>query len=332
MTPRQIYYAKYRQTYYQVQVPYTYFQKIAYVILGGLFCSWIFYLRFIKVRIPHEIIFTWSPWAALGTLFMVSIFGLSLCTVLTGNTERFRNGVLQKLAFGLTVVLAKSLHKVHMHVLGGIDDFFANKVVKKDRAAYRLQNFITERIFFNRWRTWGGDVSGEMYPLRRVRVVRRIYSLIIQVPATIVAITFFIDVIIYHYFYYLYAMLPLLIIPTTFRILFYIYKWELRGELVKYHTIFELHRGIHATGCEDWKCYKDDDADKKLEFFGEKPSEDWYEYYAESFIYYTWVDEDVIDVTDKAHLYPIYKNFTILNLSLYLNGWLYIFIGILNAP
>ena len=179
----------------------------------------------------------------------------------------------------------------------------------------------------------GSKLTGSDYPLRRCRWYRKIYTLITQIPRFIVGISFACDVIIFQHFYYLYIALPILIIPLTFNIFYYVYKAALYRELVILYRVFDIEYFINDAGYGAWNGYLSDKADQEMADFGRGPTtEEIYSYIAENFYYSRWVDENVIDVIDKAHLYPIYKNFTILNLSLYLNGWLYIFIGILNAP
>jgi hypothetical protein len=176
------------------------------------------YKRLIKERIPHEILFQYQTKTVI---FISLILGLlifflimNIIKIFSQNTENVTNTEKDEKDKQVTHPLKIKFFKFKTKLLA-----FSQKV------SNMIQNALNQSFEF----LFKFDhVKGLLVYLSKIflPISQNIFYLCILIPRMLVASFFFLDVYIFHYFYYFYKAMPLLLLPLCMNIIAYMfYFW-----------------------------------------------------------------------------------------------------------
>jgi len=198
-------------------------QQFLLFLLGFSFCSFVFYRRLIKVRLPKEIIPEWDIVYFLCCLILTIIFGVMLYEKIFS----FKN---PNQTF---VKLQEKIKKIYDDALMEVFTFF---VINRTKTIAPLLAHIVIKLV----------------PI--IEVLEGHYMLLYQyiilyfvtiLPRQLMACALFYDIIILHHFYYTYKIIWILVLPVLWKVFFYTIK-----EYINYQESF-LHLFFYVRVIDD---------------------------------------------------------------------------------
>ena len=194
-------------------------KELIFFTIGMIICSFFFSIRFLKERLPQKIEFIYDDWSFL------CFFGLYIffCILIS---KKLKNKVIKdkpvrwyhKIGLKLINLYEKSLHSVYEIFI------FRNDVVQI------LLRQITEGFYHKIY-----------IPNKKIKsYIYIFFYFFVILPRILVTICFFIDVLIFHKFFYLYKIIWVLIIPLLWRIFNYIIKSYIDDCMENVETYFKI--------------------------------------------------------------------------------------------
>ena len=175
----------------------SYFYSFLTFSFGMLICSFFFSARFLRERIPREILFEWDPWSFLFMFIMFILNCYLIITKLIGT--QIKNGIVNKILLGIIIIYKDSLLRMHK--------IFVKNNVSLDLIFARSCDFIYNIVLNH----------GKYLHI----YCHIFFYFVIVFPRFLVTICFFIDVVINKEFFYLYKIIWVLIIPLLWNIFYY---------------------------------------------------------------------------------------------------------------
>jgi hypothetical protein len=199
-----------------------YFVELMLLIFGLFICTFIFYIRIILDRIPHEIDFSWNIYKFIVFFFLtvIILFLLKKKIFSKQKTNRFIEWINKNLLIKIITLYDSSLKKVYFHFIE-----WQNNIIKDflQYCIFNLANFLELEII--RKHAYSSLI---------------IYYFFVIIPRIIVLHCFLVDVIIFQKFYYMYKTIWLLIIPLIWNIIYYIIKEHANTQFLGFNLYLNI--------------------------------------------------------------------------------------------
>lgn len=210
--------------------------KETFLFLFGLsFCMFIFYVRVILVRVPHEIIFSWNiywfSWCFV--LLLVYVYMLN-------RSYHHLSEIKNKNTVGPKINEPTKLQKFIQFIKEMFDEALRLVLIKCVDNPKIIRNFVYT-YFYKSIFIIHDFLCAPPRPIFGKRYFWGILHLcFLLLPRLIVTIAFLCDVIFFNYFYYLYKVLLLLLIQIFWRIFIYILKFRVNHHQKIISIFFEI--------------------------------------------------------------------------------------------
>ena len=240
---------------------FVFFQELILFIIGMIICSFFFSARFLKERLPQKIEFIYDHVSFLCFFALYVLFCILISKKLKNKKKtNIQNNKLIRwftlLVLMLINIYEKSLFSVY------------NVFIKKSNIWPIMLRTITNAFYYKIQEKYGGALL-----LKIFYVFFYIFGVF---PRFLVTTCFFIDVLIFHKFFYLYKVIWLLIIPFLCQIIFYIIMKYINNCIENVKHYFK----ITITKNPDNKIIFTYDYKRDSEFVKKKPLTEEYKKYA----------------------------------------------------
>jgi len=269
-----------------------------FTFLMGLFIiGFIVWNRFIRVRLPKEILATDS------TLIILSVICLCLCflflflsnILLTEYKNKNKESWINKI-----ILLVNNKYYYNKFI-----NFIINRVIQAPIFVY---NEIYKRVFMRPLIEYvGTHLSTKLSNYKKI-----FYFIVFVIPKMIVSVCFLIDVAIYKEFFYFYNSLGLLIIPLILNVVLFIIKHHAirQRDRIEYFFVFE------ETETKVYISFQPHLTTEERKFGLKIDSESWY-FLNKTFIF---IEDFVTQITEIKYFYDFKVN--VIYYGMYFVGFL----------